>query len=345
MTTIGPVVVQAQAQAVQLINGLSDSTMITNTDSSNNLTVSNTTSAAGIGFNAGASLLWPANTPCYVTNPNNAPVAVDVAEGVGTTFSTVTVSSITGAVTIEAGTVNVENAPETFLLTGDIPSVPIAFTGSLSSSVVTTTPVPAAMKALIISGPQNASTGYAMVVNVRGNQSGTRYAWLGVVGNYKPLIVPIDPATDSTYTIASASTVALVLNVTKITAVAQAPKLAPPNLQVGCGSFQTYSGNTEVNLETWSAGVLLKSVSWNVMLQASVSGYQVLHIQAATTVPNDALQDIKVVSLNPGTTVEGEMNFASGGSDGALITGIGYVGNASGTVITAGSISWTFETL
>lgn len=250
---------------------------------------------------------------------------------------------------ITAGSpLTVQTGADSPLVTADLPSQSIAFTGNDSSTINTTTPVQAGMSALLIMGAATAS-GVASLVNVIGVTTGTRYAWQAVVGNYKPLVVPIDPAADALYSIRSApgnTTVA----VNTIRAYSQPPKLPPGSWQSAVTHSQGYSGNTSVSVisgTTGALGVLLKRIAWRMALMSTVTGYQIMHIQASTFLSSgvSAVQDIDVANGIPGTVTTGEMDFTTGGGDGLLIQSLAYVGNSTSTSLSDFALTATYEPL
>jgi hypothetical protein len=289
------------------------------------------------------------------------PVAASVTNSLLQVEGNVDVGTIESPVTIEAGTVDVQNVAGSFLLTGDLPGVSIGFTNP-SGTVTTTTPVPIGMKALVI---ENAGGGTPCIVNVVGTTSGIRYGWNLPLGAYAPLVVTVDPGTDQYYSIREAGlSTEVQVSVGSIWALAQPPVQQVPLVQVATYHGQAYSGDTAETVISGNAvgtyGLfLIKRIIWSAVVANTSSGYEVGTINAVnTTMWSNSVQTWYFgVGPGPSSTVGyvsangvfeldsspyGGFPVATGIALGPVLT---FAGNTSGSAFSEVDISVTYQQL
>lgn len=246
-----------------------------------------------------------------------------------------------------AGNLGVYNAPETSLATRDLASVPISTSAVGIAPVAaydTTTPLPAGMKALVVENYGN----LPWLVNVYGKQSGIRYAWQAIIGTYRPLIVPVDPDSDSTFRLVTTDGSTRAQQPSAVWAMAQPPQLPDHSMFCAQGAVQGYSGDGKVAVPLpaeGANGVVLRSIHSRIYVGSAVTGYQVMRIGASQWA--GGAQDLDVIANYPGDATEnGDIDLGLEGLllDSTLSTPILYFyGNNADTVATFFSLTATYE--
>lgn len=247
--------------------------------------------------------------------------------------------------TVDAGTVEVENATGTFLFTSTESATAMGFTGNGTNIITTTGTIPATARYLIIQGsPGLANNGSAL--DVKGVTSNIRYAHGSIMGNYLPLVVPVIASLDAAVAIVTQN--GADVTISSVTAVSEPLPAPTPVRQSAAASWQAYSGDLP---ETLSFGAIDDMVLLHRLIvdaTAGGSGYQIGLIEW-----DDMLAGTVQAAINasPGSTLHTEYDFGPGIAllspfpAGNTRNGVTFTGNSASTAWDDVSITAVFSTV